>query len=290
MRTLRRWYEEVSTESVALIAGPTTTATTATDAIEDETPSNALALRETDLLDNLVANVDSDANAENQRTKRNLDADTSPKGHRHKIRRRDGKGMGNKGVGLAARRRGENILESYPTIRGRRCPVVIVVEDTEGFDPRVLDSFLRSISEFTSSVPVIVLLGLATSVSSLQGMLPAATAALLNARAFQLWAPGKMMEAVQEEVLLSPERVPAFGSDVLNTLHTRFKEHDFSLTAVRRALHLLTLTHFMAMLLISSCGRWMRTRWRMRAQSINSETELGRQMRAMIPDALSLWL
>ena len=63
-------------------------------------------------------------------------------------------------------------------------------------------------------------------------MLPAATAALLNARAFQLWAPGKMMEAVQERVLLSAERVPAFGSEVLNVLHTRFKEHVFSLAAV----------------------------------------------------------
>ena len=133
----------------------------------------------------------------------------------------------------------------YPVIQGRNCPIVLVVEDTESFDARVLDSLLRSVSEFATSVPVVVLLGLATSVGSLQGMLPAATAALLNARAFQLWAPGKMMEAVQERVLLSAERVPAFGSEVLNVLHTRFKEHDFSLAAVRRALHLLTLTHFM---------------------------------------------
>ena len=101
-------------------------------------------------------------------------------------------------------------------IQGRNCPVVIVVEDTESFDVRVLDSFIRSVSEFVSSVPVVVLLGLATSVSSLQGMLPAATASLMNAQAFQLWAPGQMMEAVQERVLLSPERVPAFGSEVLN--------------------------------------------------------------------------
>ena len=135
--------------------------------------------------------------------------------------------------------------EWFPIIKGRNCPVVIVVEDTESFDARVLDSFLRSVSEFAARVPVIVLLGLATSVSSLQGMLPASTAALLNAQAFQLWAPGRMMEAVQERVLLSPERVPAFGSEVLGLLHTRFKEHDFSLAAVRRSLHLLTLTHFM---------------------------------------------
>ena len=133
----------------------------------------------------------------------------------------------------------------FPIIRGKKCPVVIVVEDTESFDARVLDSFLRSISEYASRVPVVVLLGLATSVSSLQGMLPASTAALLDARAFQLWSPGRMMEAVQERVLLSPELAPAFGSEVLSLLHTRFKEHDFSLAAVRRALHLLTLTHFM---------------------------------------------
>jgi len=139
-------------------------------------------------------------------------------------------------------------------IGGGRRPVVIVVEDTEGFDARVLDSFLLSVAEYVSSVPIIVMLGLATSVSSLQGMLPASTAALLNARAFHLWAPGQMMEAVQEHVLLSPERVPAFGSNVLNVLHTRFKEHDFSLAAVRRALHLLTLTHFMTEPLSAACA------------------------------------
>jgi origin recognition complex subunit 3 len=230
MRALRRWYEETLVERVERIGDGTETTETGEDG-EDE---------DKDALD-----------PAGKKRGRDDSAPASPAGGR-KLRRRGGKN-GSQGGKFKGGRDAMND-ESYPVIQGRSCPVVIVVEDTEGFDARVLDSFLQSVSEFVSSVPVIVLLGLATSVSTLQGMLPAATAAMLNARAFQLWAPGKMMEAVQEEVLLSPERTPAFGSDVLNTLHTRFKEHDFSLAAVRRALHLLTLTHFMTKPLSAACA------------------------------------
>jgi hypothetical protein len=230
MRALRRWYEETLVERVERIGDGTETTETGQDG-EDE---------DKDALD-----------PAGKKRGRDDSAPASPAGGR-KLRRRGGKNGSQEGKFKGGRDAMND--ESYPVIQGRSCPVVIVVEDTEGFDARVLDSFLQSVSEFVSSVPVIVLLGLATSVSTLQGMLPAATAAMLNARAFQLWAPGKMMEAVQEEVLLSPERTPAFGSDVLNTLHTRFKEHDFSLAAVRRALHLLTLTHFMTKPLSAACA------------------------------------
>lgn len=234
MRALRRWYEETLVERVERIGDGTETTETGQDG-EDE-DRHAL-------------------DPAGKKRGRDDSAPASPVAGGRKLRRRGGKN-GSQGGKFKGGRFGGDAMndESYPVIQGRSCPVVIVVEDTEGFDARVLDSFLRSVSEFVSSVPVIVLLGLATSVSTLQGMLPAATAAMLNARAFQLWAPGKMMEAVQEEVLLSPERAPAFGSDVLNTLHTRFKEHDFSLAAVRRALHLLTLTHFMTKPLSAACA------------------------------------
>lgn len=43
--------------------------------------------------------------------------------------------------------------------------MVIVVEDMESFDVRVLDSFIRSVLEFVSSVFVVVFLGLVMSVS-----------------------------------------------------------------------------------------------------------------------------
>lgn len=223
MRALRRWHEETSgARRDGLIAASTV-------------PSpigNALTVYNGG--DSRASGEGDDVRARGGKKRAATDSRATSPARRSKRRARDD-----------VERAGDDERTLYPVIQGRNCPVVIVVEDTESFDVRVLDSFIRSVSEFVSSVPVVVLLGLATSVSSLQGMLPAATASLMNAQAFQLWAPGQMMEAVQERVLLSPERVPAFGSEVLNVLHTRFKEHDFSLAAVRRALHLLTITHFM---------------------------------------------
>ena len=124
-------------------------------------------------------------------------------------------------------------------------PVAIVVEDTEGFDARVLGDLLLALSDASDELPVTVLLGVATSANTVHGMLPASTAARLDARAFKLYSPKNVMAAVQTRVLMDPGRVPALSNAALELLATRFKEHDFSLSAARRAVHLLTLEHFM---------------------------------------------
>ena len=124
-------------------------------------------------------------------------------------------------------------------------PVAIVVEDTEGFDARVLGDLLLALSDASDEMPVTVLLGVATSANMVHGMLPASTAARLDARVFKLYSPQKVMAAVQTRVLMDPARAPALSNAALELLATRFKEHDFSLSAARRAVHLLTLEHFM---------------------------------------------
>ena len=124
-------------------------------------------------------------------------------------------------------------------------PVVIVVEDCEGFDGSALGDFFLALSDAGADLPVCVLLGVATSAAMTHGMLPAAVAARLRAREFKLWSPKSIMTAVQERVVADPRRVPALGNDALELIATRFKEHDFSLSAARRAVHLLTLDHFM---------------------------------------------
>jgi hypothetical protein len=123
--------------------------------------------------------------------------------------------------------------------------VVIVVEDCEGFDGSALGDFFLALSDAGENLPVCVLLGVATSAAMTHGMLPAAVAARLRAREFKLWSPKSIMTAVQERVVADPRRVPALGNDALERIATRFKEHDFSLSAARRAVHLLTLDHFM---------------------------------------------
>ena len=129
--------------------------------------------------------------------------------------------------------------------RTRARPVVIVVEDTEGFDTRVLADLLLALSDAGDVLPVCVLLGVATSTAMMHGMIPAAVAARLRPESFRLWSPRSIMTAVQERVLLDPGRAPALSNAALELIMTRFKEHDFSLSAARRAMHLLTLDHFM---------------------------------------------
>ena len=123
--------------------------------------------------------------------------------------------------------------------------MAIVVEDTEGFDARVLGDLLLALSDAADTLPVCVLLGVATSANMVHALLPAATAARLDARAFKLYAPKDVMAAVTARVLMDPARAPALSNAALELLATRFKEHDFSLSAARRAVHLLTLEHFM---------------------------------------------
>ena len=118
-------------------------------------------------------------------------------------------------------------------------PVVIVVEDCEGFDGSALGDFFLALSDAGADLPVCVLLGVATSAAMTHGMLPAAVAARLRAREFKLWSPKSIMTAVQERVVADPRRVPALGNDALELIATRFKEHDFSLSAAGRAVHLL---------------------------------------------------
>ena len=112
--------------------------------------------------------------------------------------------------------------------------MVIVVEDTEGFDNRVLADLLLALSDAGDVLPVCVLLGVATSTAMMHGMIPAAVAARLRPESFRLWSPRSIMTAVQERVLLDPGRAPALSNAALELIMTRFKEHDFSLSAARR--------------------------------------------------------
>ena len=107
--------------------------------------------------------------------------------------------------------------------------MAIVVEDTEGFDARVLGDLLLALSDAADTLPVCVLLGVATSANMVHALLPAATAARLDARAFKLYAPKDVMAAVTARVLMDPARAPALQRRA-GAVATRFKG-DFSLSA-----------------------------------------------------------
>jgi origin recognition complex subunit 3 len=126
----------------------------------------------------------------------------------------------------------------------RRVPIALLIEDTECCAGDSLADLIVALSEAGGSLPVVLLLGVATSAAMLQALLPARAAARLRARAFSLWPPVQRLEALQRGVLLRAGTVPLLGASPAALLHERFLKHDFSCTGVRAALRCAALLHF----------------------------------------------
>ena len=237
VRHLRRWYQSVTAEGDA--AGTTNTAAGGGSKAEETTEVRGD--------ENTAVGADADSGKENDESRAPIDAAAAPAARA--LRERTVAVIGAAAT-LGTSRPGAMNAESIetperPVTLLPRRPVVVIVEDTESFDNRVLSDLLLALSDAGDTLPVCVLLGVATSASMMHGIIPAAVAARLRVESFSLWSPKAIMTAVQENVLLDPGFVPAPSNAALELLVTRFAEHDFSLSAARRAMHLLALDHFM---------------------------------------------
>ena len=234
VRHLRRWYQSVTAEGDA--AGTNNTAGGGGSKAEVRGDENT------------AVGTDADSGKENDESRASIDAAAAAPAARA-LRERTVAVIGAAAT-LGTSQPGVMNAESIetperPVTLLPRRPVVVIVEDTESFDNRVLSDLLLALSDAGDTLPVCVLLGVATSASMMHGIIPAAVAARLRVESFSLWSPKAIMTAVQENVLLDPGFVPAPSNAALELLVTRFAEHDFSLSAARRAMHLLALDHFM---------------------------------------------
>ena len=235
VRHLRRWYQSVTAEGDA--AGTNNTAGGGGSKAEVRGDENT------------AVGTDADSGKENDESRAPIDAAAAAAPAARALRERTVAVIGAAAT-LGTSRPGVMNAESIetperPVTLLPRRPVVVIVEDTESFDNRVLSDLLLALSDAGDTLPVCVLLGVATSASMMHGIIPAAVAARLRVESFSLWSPKAIMTAVQENVLLDPGFVPAPSNAALELLVTRFAEHDFSLSAARRAMHLLALDHFM---------------------------------------------
>ena len=235
VRHLRRWYQSVTAEGDA--AGTNNTAGGGGSKAEVRGDENT------------AVGTDADSGKENDESRAPIDAAAAAAPAARALRERTVAVIGAAAT-LGTSQPGVMNAESIetperPVTLLQRRPVVVIVEDTESFDNRVLSDLLLALSDAGDTLPVCVLLGVATSASMMHGIIPAAVAARLRVESFSLWSPKAIMTAVQENVLLDPGFVPAPSNAALELLVTRFAEHDFSLSAARRAMHLLALDHFM---------------------------------------------
>uniref|UniRef100_A0A061R7C0 Origin recognition complex subunit 3 n=1 Tax=Tetraselmis sp. GSL018 TaxID=582737 RepID=A0A061R7C0_9CHLO len=127
-----------------------------------------------------------------------------------------------------------------------RSAVVVVLEELEAWQPRLLGDLLILLSESRQEVPVVVLAHMSTSMASLQAMVPPDAACRLECETFKLPTALDRFELIVRDVLLSGKHGILLHSSTCDAIDTYFQSHDFTTASLMRALQATLLCHFMS--------------------------------------------
>ncbi|KAK9763710.1 Origin recognition complex subunit 3, variant 2 [Basidiobolus ranarum] len=122
--------------------------------------------------------------------------------------------------------------------------LVVVIQDMEGFDPLLLGDLITICSEYCDKIPIVLLMGIATSVEALHQSLSKDALTLLRAEKFFFQRPNEILGSIIEEVLLSDPTGFKLGVDAYKLLTGNFFEHNFSVNSFMCSLQYAVMTHF----------------------------------------------
>lgn len=91
-------------------------------------------------------------------------------------------------------------------------------------------------SEWIAKLPLVLIMGMATSGEAIQNLLPGSAARHLHLHNFMLPSPNEYLEGILKGVLLKPTPVFTIGSEVLNYLLIHYQKYDSTVTSFVRAL------------------------------------------------------
>ncbi|KAG6544769.1 hypothetical protein Mapa_013795 [Marchantia paleacea] len=139
-------------------------------------------------------------------------------------------------------------------VENQGLPIAIVVEDCESCDPKVLAEFLVLLSEWITDLPIVLILGMATSDDAIRKFLPASTLARLHLWRFSLRAPQKLLETITRAVLIESFCAFDLSHEVILFLYGYFESHDLTVTSIIRSLKVACVEHFWNEPLSFLCG------------------------------------
>ncbi|XP_057779122.1 origin of replication complex subunit 3 isoform X2 [Salvia miltiorrhiza] len=119
-------------------------------------------------------------------------------------------------------------------------PLIVIIDDVERCSSSVLNDFIVMLREWVVKVPIILVLGVATSVDALRNILCSSASLYLSVREFYLGTPTEKMDAVIEAVLLRSCQSFNIGKHVSTFLRNYFLRHDGTLTLFVKALRIAT--------------------------------------------------
>lgn len=85
---------------------------------------------------------------------------------------------------------------------------MIVIQDFECFESKVLEDFIIICSQYVDRLPFVFVFGMATSIDIFQQMLPRSAISLLRTEKFKLEQPGSCIDTIIEKVLMRLIHVP----------------------------------------------------------------------------------
>ncbi|XP_047977696.1 origin of replication complex subunit 3 [Salvia hispanica] len=119
-------------------------------------------------------------------------------------------------------------------------PLIVIIDDVERCSSSVLNDFILMLREWVIKVPIILVLGVATSVDALRNILCSSACLYLSVCEFNLGTPAERMDAVIEAVLLRSCQSFSIGKHVSAFLRNYFLRHDGTLTLFVKALRIAT--------------------------------------------------
>ncbi|XP_044500665.1 origin of replication complex subunit 3 isoform X2 [Mangifera indica] len=123
-------------------------------------------------------------------------------------------------------------------------PVVVILNDIERCSGSILSNFILMLSEWVLKVPVILIMGVATTLDAPKGILPSNVLQCLSPYMFTLGSPAERMDAVVDAVLVKQCSGFIIGHKVALLMRNHFVRQDGTLTSFIRALKIACVQHF----------------------------------------------
>ncbi|XP_010918184.1 origin of replication complex subunit 3 [Elaeis guineensis] len=123
-------------------------------------------------------------------------------------------------------------------------PVLVIIDDSERCCGAVLADFITMLSEWVIKIPIIFIMGVATTFDAPRRLLPSDAQQHLHPCKFTLGSPCEKMNALIESVLVKSCSGFSIGHKVAAFLRNYFLRHDGTFTSFVRALKLACVKHF----------------------------------------------
>ncbi|CAB3243566.1 unnamed protein product [Arctia plantaginis] len=140
-----------------------------------------------------------------------------------------------------------NYLSSSPTKKKAlhlNRPLVIIIPDFESFNCNVLQDFVMIVSSYVSTIPIVLVFGVATSVSALHKSFPYNVSSKLLIKVFHSHSSPVYMNQVLEDIFLTPSTPFHLSGKAFELLTDVFLFYDFSVTGLIQSIKYCMMEHF----------------------------------------------